>query len=172
MHGRARAGHLLTPLHTSTQRSTVSCALTGTHEAMHSCLAFLPGVDGSALPYPTLPHLAWRMQGANLGAALSAFGINYAPCYISSTPIGAFLGATGACAPATALPPHTSVQTCCLCRPFPWQSTIHGQALFRPKLTKVCAKGEQCKSATLVCLRPLEVAVYSAHVLLFGAGGP
>ena len=39
-------------------------------------------------------------QNVNLGAVLSAVGINYAPCFFSSTPVGAFVGSTGMCAPA------------------------------------------------------------------------
>ena len=39
-----------------------------------------------------------RAQNVNLGAVLSAVGINYAPCFFSSTPVGAFVGSTGMCA--------------------------------------------------------------------------
>ncbi len=43
-------------------------------------------------------------QNVNLGAALAATGLTYAPCYVSSNPIGAFAGATGLCGPAPAAP--------------------------------------------------------------------
>ncbi len=43
-------------------------------------------------------------QNVNLGAALAATGLTYAPCYVSSNPVGAFAGATGLCGPAPARP--------------------------------------------------------------------
>ncbi len=74
---------------------------------MHAC-AWSPSADsGRAAPPEIWTLTAGCPSGAqsvNLGAALTASGFTYAPCYVSSNPIGAFAGATGLCVPAPAAP--------------------------------------------------------------------
>ncbi len=74
---------------------------------VHAC-AWSPSADsGRAAPPEIWTLTAGCPSGAqsvNLGAALTASGFTYAPCYVSSNPIGAFAGATGLCVPAPAAP--------------------------------------------------------------------